>query len=119
MKTLIVNGSPRKKGYTSRLVARLSELLEGEKTVIETYRSKVSPCIECRYCWTHDKCALDTRCRHTTGDRRGGQHRAGLAHPLRGADGLPAQWASRLQLFWVSKYIRKAEALREKSASAR
>jgi putative NADPH-quinone reductase len=115
MKTLIVNGSPRKNGYTSKLSARLIELLDGEKTVIETYRSGASPCIDCRYCWTHDKCALQDPMQESYREINEADNIV-LASPIHFAEltGSLLGWASRLQYFWVSKYIRKQVALQRK-----
>jgi len=59
MKTLIFNGSPRKNGGTAQLINELKNHLPGEVNVIDAYRTDISPCVDCRYCWTHDKCAID------------------------------------------------------------
>lgn len=57
MKTLIINGSPRKNGDTEALINALAARLEGEiKTV--TWRDDISPCLDCRFCWEHDGCAI-------------------------------------------------------------
>lgn len=61
MKTLIFNGSPRAKGASSDIVAELRERLEeegGEVWVLETYRSDIAPCVDCRYCWSHETCCV-------------------------------------------------------------
>lgn len=57
MKTLIINGSPRKNGDTTALIDELMRHLEGEVKVISCY-DNISPCIDCRYCWENDGCAL-------------------------------------------------------------
>ena len=59
MKTLIFNGSPRNNGGTATLIRKLEENLTGEVNVISSYESNISPCVDCRYCWTNDKCSLD------------------------------------------------------------
>lgn len=58
MKTLILNGSPRKKGDTMFMINKLIEKLQGEVIVVNVYEEKASPCIDCRYCWKHRDCAL-------------------------------------------------------------
>lgn len=58
MKTLIFTGSPRKKGHTKEMVDLLIENLEGEVEVIDAYTNKVSPCIDCRYCWHKKGCSI-------------------------------------------------------------
>lgn len=56
MKTLILNGSPRKKGDTATLIAALQ--LPGEVTELSAFEAKVSPCLDCRYCRTHEGCSI-------------------------------------------------------------
>lgn len=58
METLILNGSPRPRGDTVSLIRELERRLEGETTVINAYTCGISPCVDCRYCWDHDGCAL-------------------------------------------------------------
>lgn len=59
MKTLIFNGSPRKNGDTVSLINRLTDILDGECKVINTYYANISPCIDCRYCWCNNGCSID------------------------------------------------------------
>lgn len=57
MKTLIFNGSPREKGSTKKLVSILAGYLKGECKIIDAYKSRISPCIDCRYCMNKKGCA--------------------------------------------------------------
>ncbi len=57
-RTLIFNGSPRKNGNTVYLIEKLKEQLNGEVHVVNAYGSKISPCIDCRYCWSHTGCSI-------------------------------------------------------------
>lgn len=58
MKTLIINGSPKKNGDTTALINEFTKYLEGDvKTV--SYTNNISPCIDCRYCWTNIGCCID------------------------------------------------------------
>lgn len=59
MKTLILNGSPRKNGDTVNLINKLIEQLNGEHMIINAYYSNISPCIDCRYCWSNDGCSIN------------------------------------------------------------
>lgn len=59
MRTLIFNGSPRKNGGTSKLVKELKDHISGEVDVIDSYRTDISPCVDCRYCWTNDQCSIN------------------------------------------------------------
>ncbi len=57
MKTLIINGSPKKNGDTAALIHELQRHLTGEIRVISC-DDNISPCIDCRFCWTHEGCAV-------------------------------------------------------------
>ncbi len=46
MKTLILNGSPRING-------------DGEYRIVDAYRCNISPCLDCRYCWKSNGCAMN------------------------------------------------------------
>lgn len=58
MKTLIFNGSPRRQGDTAAMIQMLSAQLKGEVTVINAYETPIRGCVDCRYCFTHDRCAF-------------------------------------------------------------
>lgn len=59
MKTLIFNGSPRINGDTSSLVHKITEKTAGEYRIVDAYRCRISPCLDCRYCWKNNGCAID------------------------------------------------------------
>lgn len=59
MKTLILNGSPRKKGDTVSLINEMVSRLEGDVYHFSAYYDNVAPCIDCRYCWKNEGCAID------------------------------------------------------------
>lgn len=61
MKTLIINGSPRKKGDSRYLIDQLCNRLTGEKILVNVYEEDIKACIDCRYCWTNRGCAIDDR----------------------------------------------------------
>ena len=58
MKTLVINGSPRKNGDTAALISELRRHLDGEIAEISAYRSKISPCIDCRRCFEIRGCVI-------------------------------------------------------------
>lgn len=59
MKTLILTGSPRKKGHTAMLVDYLAEGLSGEVEILSLdNRTDIKPCRDCRYCFSHPKCCI-------------------------------------------------------------
>lgn len=57
MKTLIINGSPKKKGDTTALIDELVRNLTGEVRILSSF-SHISPCTDCRYCWNHSGCRI-------------------------------------------------------------
>lgn len=57
MKTLIINGSPRKNGDTQALIDAFVSGLSGEYRIVSR-DDGISPCMDCRYCHTHDGCAV-------------------------------------------------------------
>lgn len=115
IKTLIINGSPRRNGGTATLVNMLKAELRGDITVIETYYADISPCVDCRVCWSEPFCAIDD-----------GMHKAYraidesdnivIASPIYFAEltGSLLQWASRLQFIWTAKNMRGQPYLADK-----
>lgn len=59
MKTLILNGSPRKSGDTVSLINKLTEQLNSEYKIVNAYYSAISACIDCRYCWANAGCSIN------------------------------------------------------------
>ena len=59
LKTLIINGSPRKNGDTVSLINKLTEQLTGDYKIFDAYYSDISPCIDCRYCWENAGCSIN------------------------------------------------------------
>lgn len=58
MKTVIFNGSPRPKGDTRQLIDHLTTHLDGTVQEINCYDANIRACIDCRYCWKHEGCAV-------------------------------------------------------------
>lgn len=58
MKTLILNGSPRKNGDTVSLINTITQKLNGEYRIVNAYYDNISPCVDCRYCWKHSDCSI-------------------------------------------------------------
>lgn len=59
MKTLILNGSPRINGDTSSLINKITEEIAGGYRIVNAYRCNISPCLDCRYCWKNNGCAIN------------------------------------------------------------
>lgn len=115
MKTLIINGSPRKNGDTMSLITKLKEHLSDEVNQIDTYYSKVKPCIDCRYCWEHSSCAIKDEMQNIY-KMIDETDNIIIASPIYFSElsGSLLQLASRLQYFWVSKNIRHESVLSDK-----
>ncbi len=60
-KVLILNGSPRKNGYTSLLIDTFIENLNDEYSfeIIDCNSLNVNFCVDCRYCATNFKCVIN------------------------------------------------------------
>ncbi len=58
MKALIINGSPHKNGDTAYIIEELKKKFDGEIEEINAYYDDIKPCIDCRYCWKNEGCAI-------------------------------------------------------------
>lgn len=58
MKTLVINGSPRKGGDTAALLERVKQGIDGTVVQINVLEADVAPCRDCRYCRTHSGCCI-------------------------------------------------------------
>lgn len=118
MKTLIISGSPRKNGDSMTLVNEMKKYLEGEVRVIHTYYSNISPCVDCRYCWYNVGCDIKDEMQEVY-QLLNEVDNVIIASPLHfsGLTGKLLSFASRLQLFYVSRRIRKDDSfpLRKKN----
>ena len=61
LKTVVFFGSARKKGHTKKLLNSFLTDLEGDVEIIDAYRTDISPCIDCRYCWENRGCSIDDK----------------------------------------------------------
>lgn len=108
MKTLIFNGSPRKKGNTSALVDEIVKRLDGEVKIIRAYDCKVSPCIDCRFCWKNPGCAIKDSMQEIYNDIQEADNIV-IASPTYFSEltGQLLAVMSRLQTYWCAIYLRK------------
>ena len=115
MKTLVINGSPRKSGNTVTLLNELKKHLKGEVFQIDTYYAKSSPCYDCRHCWTNAECIIKDEMQDAYKMMDEADNIV-IASPIYFGNltGSLLNWASRLQLFWVSRYIRKVQPISTK-----
>lgn len=59
MKTLIINGSPNRKGETVGMINYVIKKLSGEYRLVNTYYSDIKPCNDCRACHKGYGCAIN------------------------------------------------------------
>jgi multimeric flavodoxin WrbA len=107
IKTLIISGSPRKKGDSMTLINEMI-YLNGEVKIIETYYDNISPCLDCRYCWENEGCSIDDEMQEIY-KLLDEVDNIILASPLYFSElsGELLSFASRLQTFFVARCIRK------------
>ena len=107
MKTLILNGSPRKNGDTATILNKLKANLKGEIIEYSAYYDKISPCTDCRYCWTNPGCSIDDDMLDIY-DITDGADNIVLASPLYFAEltGSLLGLVSRYQTYYARDFIR-------------
>lgn len=108
MKTLIFNGSPRANGDTVSLINRIRKDLLGEYKIINTYRCEISPCIDCRYCWENEGCAINDEMQEVY-DYIQECDNIIIASPIYFSEltGKLLDVASRLQTYYCSRFFQK------------
>lgn len=115
MKTLIFNGSPRKNGNTSALIAELARQLEGDVKIIRAYDCNVKPCIDCRFCWKNNGCAIKDGMQEIYDDIQESDNIV-IASPTYFSElsGQLLSVLSRLQTYWCAKYLRNEAPIDKK-----
>lgn len=113
---LIFNGSPRKNGDTEQLLDALLQKLEGHNVhIVNTFSDKISPCVDCRFCWKNPSCCIDDEMQEVYAKIQQADWII-LASPVHydEVSGSLLQVMSRLQVFWVAKQQRGEVLLKEK-----
>lgn len=115
MKTLIFNGSPRKNGNTSALVGELIRRLDGEVKIVRAYDCGVKPCVDCRFCWENNGCAIKDGMQAIYEDIREADNIV-VASPMHFTEltGQLLAVLSRLQTFWSARFLRQEEPVPKK-----
>jgi len=60
--TLVLFGSARQNGETKAMLTMLLESMgnkAGDVEIIDSYQTKIQPCVDCRYCWKNRGCSID------------------------------------------------------------
>jgi multimeric flavodoxin WrbA len=117
MKTVIINGSPRRSGNTVTLIEEFKKHVDGEVIEICTYYKNVKPCIDCRYCWKNCGCAVNDDMQDIYEEIEDADNVI-LASPLNFSEltGSLLGLASRFQCYYAARVIRKDKSfsLKEK-----
>ena len=115
MKTVILNGSPRRKGDTAALIFAFRERLGGEFYQADAYACSISPCIDCRYCFTHPACAVSDGMGELIAQIDDADVVV-IASPVNFSElsGPLLSLASRFQLLWAARYFQHVELLSDK-----
>lgn len=110
MKTLILNGSPRIKGDTVSLINQLEKNIFDEYKIVNTYSCNVSPCIDCRFCWKNDGCAIQDEMQEIYRYIQECDNII-IASPIYFSEitGKLLDWGSRLQAYFCARFFRKKE----------
>ena len=110
MKTLILNGSPRVHGDTVSLINELTKFLDGEYRIVDAYRSDISPCLDCRFCWENSGCAIKDEMKEIYSYIEDCDNIV-IASPIYFSEltGKMLDLGSRLQTYFCAGYFRKEE----------
>lgn len=108
MKTLILNGSPRKNGDTASLIKILTDRLSGEIRIVDCYRADISPCVDCRKCRDALFCPIDDEMQDIYRYIEDCDNVV-IASPVYFSEltGKLLDTASRLQMYFSARYFRK------------
>lgn len=111
-KTLIFNGSPRKKGDTRSMISMLQDALDGETKVVDVYYDNIKPCVDCRYCFKNKGCAIKDDMQEVYSYIEDCDHIV-IAAPVYFGElsGQLLAVMSRLQTYFSARYIRKEEPI--------
>ncbi len=105
---LIFNGSPRRNGDTEQLIAALTEQLHDcNIQMVDCFRDKISPCVDCRHCWEKPECIIKDTMQPVYEQIQTADWII-LASPVHydEVSGALLQVMSRLQVFWMAKQHR-------------
>ncbi|GAA0721896.1 hypothetical protein GCM10008905_12820 [Clostridium malenominatum] len=108
MKTLIFYSSPNKKGNTHKLMDKFIQGLGEEVDIIDVFRKKISPCIDCKYCYNIKACSIKDDMTDIY-KKIDDSDLIVIATPMYFASvpGPLKNLIDRLQVYWSKKYIRK------------
>jgi multimeric flavodoxin WrbA len=112
MKTLIFNGSPRKKGDTISLINKVIDNLTDDYKIINAYECGINPCVDCRYCWKKTGCCIEDEMQEVYEYIKECDNIL-IASPIYFSEltGALLNIASRLQTYFCARFFRKEEPI--------
>lgn len=119
MKTLILNGSPRALGDTVSLVNEVITGLDGEYKLVNAYQCGISPCVDCRYCWENEGCAVKDEMQEVYSYIQECDNIL-IASPIYFSEltGKLLDVGSRLQTYFCARYFRKTDPIAKQKRGA-
>lgn len=119
MKTLILNGSPRVQGDTMSLINKVIEGIDGECKLVNAYSCEISPCVDCRYCWENDGCAVKDEMQEVYSYIQECDNIL-IASPIYFSEltGKLLDVGSRLQTYFCSRFFRKIDPIAKQKKGA-
>lgn len=112
MKTVIFFGAGRANGVTRRMVQAFRAQAPGTVVLLDAYRDyrTISPCHDCRYCWSHPTCSMHDRMEKVY-DALTDADVVLIASPVYffGVSGVLKTMLDRLQVYWAARHLRRVE----------
>jgi multimeric flavodoxin WrbA len=117
MKTLVFFGSARKKSHTKDLLNMVLKDLNGEVEIVDAYRSDISPCIDCKYCWENRGCSINDYMQKVY-PKIDEADNIIFASPLyfNNVPGPLKSIIDRCQVYWASRKRKQEKNIKEKKA---
>jgi multimeric flavodoxin WrbA len=110
LKTVVFLASPNKNGNTITILNSLLSGLQGEVNIINTFKTNVKGCIDCKYCHYHNECFIKDDMVHIYNLLEKSDNVI-IASPIYFSS-FPASMKAiidRLQLYWSNKFIKRKE----------
>ncbi len=112
MKVVVISGSPRKNGYTEKMVEKFISHVSGEVVYYNAYNEKVAPCTDCRFCFKKRECSIKDSMTNIYEDLEQSDvivfatpvYFHSVSAPLK-------MIIDRLQVYWSNNYVRKEKSI--------
>ena len=117
MNTLVFFGSARMKGNTKTLLDIFVDNIKGKVEVVDAYRSNVSGCIDCRFCWEERGCSIEDDMQEIY-KKIDNADNIVFASPLyfNNVPGPLKNIIDRMQVYWAERVRNQSFKLKEKNS---